>query len=98
MFLVAFLALGESINPAPILIAYGVATLAGLIVITPGGAGAYEAIMVGFLALAGVSKGAAIAGILLTRVIGLLTTIGLGYLFYQRAISSGGRRESTSKR
>lgn len=86
LFLITFWALGQPVNPAPILIAYGVATAAGFLVITPGGAGAYEAIMVTFLALAGLEKDTAIAGILLTRVIILLGTIGLGYLFYQRSL------------
>ena len=93
LFYITFLALGEPVNPAPILIAYGVASLAGFFVITPGGAGAYEAIMVGFLAVAGIGQGIAIAGIVLTRVIILLGTIGLGYLFYQHAILKYGRRD-----
>lgn len=91
LFWITFLALGQSVNPAPILIAYGAATIAGFFVITPGGAGAYEAIMVGFLALAGLAQGTAIAGIVLTRVIILLGTIGLGYLFYQHAILKYGK-------
>jgi uncharacterized protein (TIRG00374 family) len=91
LFWVTFWALGQPVNPAPILIAYGAATIAGFFVITPGGAGAYEAIMVAFLALAGLSQGTAIAGIVLTRVIILLGTIGLGYLFYQHAILKYGK-------
>lgn len=91
LFWVTFWALGQPVNPAPILIAYGAATIAGFFVITPGGAGAYEAIMVGFLALAGLDQGAAIAGIVLTRVILLLGTIGLGYLFYQHALIKYGK-------
>lgn len=86
LFFVAFLALGSVVNPAPILIAYGVASFAGFIVVTPGGAGAYEAIMVFILAAAGLQPGDAIAGVLLARVIILLSTIGLGYIFYQRAL------------
>lgn len=93
LFFVTFLALGEAVNPAPILIAYGVASLAGFFVITPGGAGAYEAIMVGFLAIAGISQGVAIAGIVLTRVVVLLGTIGLGYIFYQHALIKYGRHK-----
>lgn len=92
LFLITFWALGHPVNPAPILIAYGVATIAGFFVITPGGAGAYEAIMVAFLAVAGLDKGTAIAGIVLTRVILLLGTIGMGYLFYQRALIKYGRK------
>jgi uncharacterized protein (TIRG00374 family) len=91
LFLITFWALGAPVNPAPILIAYGVATIAGFFVVTPGGAGAYEAIMVAFLAVAGLDKGTAIAGIVLTRVILLLGTIILGYLFYQRALLKYGK-------
>jgi hypothetical protein len=93
LFMITFLALGEPINPAPILIAYGVAALAGFIVATPGGAGAYEAIMVAFLAVAGISQGIAIAGILLTRVILLLGTIIFGYVFYQLALVKYGKKD-----
>lgn len=91
MFVITFWALGFVVNPAPVLIAYGVASVAGFFVITPGGAGAYEAVMIGFLALAGLEQGVAIAGILLTRVILLIGTIGLGYLFYQHAILKYGK-------
>lgn len=90
-FMISFWALGENVNPAPILIAYGLASMAGFIVITPGGAGAYEAIMAGFLAVAGVAADVAIAGILLTRVIIMLTTILLGYVLYQHAIVAYGK-------
>lgn len=86
LFMITFWALGDVFNPAPVLIAYGIATIAGFVVITPGGVGAYEALMVAFLALAGIAQGEAIAGIVLTRVIVLVTTIGLGYIFYQRAL------------
>lgn len=87
IFFIAFWALGSVVNPAPILIAYGVASLAGFVVVTPGGAGAYEAIMVFIMSLAGVAGGTAIAGILLTRVLLLVVTIGVGYFFYQNAIN-----------
>lgn len=94
LFVISFLALGEFVNPAPVLIAYGVASLAGFFVLTPGGAGAYEAIMVAFLAFAGLTQGVAIAGILLTRVILLLGTIIFGYIFYQRALIRYGKPKS----
>jgi putative heme transporter len=91
LFMVTFLALGELFNPAPILIAYGLASAVGFFVLTPGGAGAYEAIMVTFLAFAGIAGGVAIAGILLTRIVLLIGTIGLGYFFYQHALSKYGK-------
>ncbi len=98
LFMIAFWSLGEVFNPAPILIAYGVATLAGLFVLTPGGAGAYEAIMVTFLAFAGIASGVAIAGTLLARVVILLGTVILGYVFYQHALSTyGGKKDAAAK-
>jgi uncharacterized protein (TIRG00374 family) len=96
--MIAFWALGASVNPAPILIAYGVASMAGFFIVTPGGAGAYEAIMVAFLALAGIESSIAIAGILLTRVILLISTVVLGYAFYQHAILKYGKGESPVQR
>lgn len=90
LFMIAFWSFGEIFNPAPILIAYGVATLAGVFVLTPGGAGAYEAVMVTFLAFAGIASGVAIAGTLLARVVILLGTVIFGYVFYQHALSTHG--------
>jgi uncharacterized protein (TIRG00374 family) len=97
LFMVAFLALGVVFNPAPILIAYGVASVAGFFVLTPGGAGAYEAIMVTFLAFAGIAGGVAIAGILLARVMILLGTIIFGYIFYQHALVTYGEHDHGTK-
>ncbi len=92
MFIVAFWSLGVSVNPAIILIGYGVAGLAGLVAFTPGGAGVYEAIMILFLSMAGVPAEVAIAGIILTRAILLTGTIIFGYLFYQHALMKYGKR------
>lgn len=97
LFMIAFWSLGEVINPAPILIAYGVATLAGLFVLTPGGAGAYEAIMVTFLSFAGIASGVAIAGTLLARVVILTGTVLFGYVFYQHALNTYGGKDGRAK-
>lgn len=94
LFVITFWALGTPVSPAPILIAYGLGSIAAVLVVTPGGTGVYEAVMVSFLATAGVTAGAAIAGILVTRVALLLGTIGLGYAFYQHAILKYGKRTS----
>jgi len=96
LFLITFWALGSPVNPAPVLIAYGVAAVAGFFVATPGGAGAYEALMVAFLAVAGLSQGVAIAGIVLTRVILLIGTIAFGYVFYQMALVKYGKQNDKS--
>lgn len=92
MFMVAFWALGASVNPAILLIGYGVAGLASLVAFTPGGAGVYEVIMIFFLTMAGVTPGVAIAGIVLTRAILLTGTIIFGYIFYQHALLKYGKR------
>ena len=90
-FWMTFQSLGVSVNPASILIAYGVATTMAVVVATPGGAGAYEAVMVGILVLSGVSQGQAIVGTMLYRVIAIITTLVFGYAFYQLTIMRYGR-------
>lgn len=87
MFWVAFLALGDLINPAPLLIAYGLATIAGLLFVTPGGAGGYELFMIGFLTTAGIKPSASVAAVVLTRTILILGTILSGYYFYHKALT-----------
>ncbi len=95
IFFIAFLSLGAVVNPASILIAYCVASLAGFVMLTPGGAGGYEALMVGVLVIAGTTQSVAIAGILLARVIILLITIVVGYIFYQLTLNKYGKRPAT---
>lgn len=96
VFWIVFWALGSPVNPAPILIAYGMASFAGFIVVTPGGAGAYETIMVFVLSLSGMNNGEAIAGIVLSRAIILAITIGVGWVFYQQEMLRYGDRPSTT--
>lgn len=92
IFWIVFWSLGSPINPAPILIAYGLASLVGILVVTPGGAGVYEAVMVFVLAIAGMSSGQAIAGIVLARAIILFVTIAVGWAFYQQVVIKYGKR------
>ncbi len=92
IFWIVFWALGSPVNPAPILIAYGLASMVGMVVVTPGGAGAYEAMMVFVLAIAGMNSGEAIAGIVLTRAIILLVTIVAGWVLYQQVVMKYGKR------
>lgn len=91
MFMVGFLAFGEVVNPAPIVIAYGLASFAGFILFTPGGAGGYEALMIAFLSVAGIAQSSAIAAVVLTRVALLLGTIVTGYFFYQMTLLRYGK-------
>lgn len=91
LFMIGFWALGFAVNPAAIVVAYGVASFAGFLVITPGGAGAYEALMISFITSAGTPAGIAIAGVLITRVILLLGTVVSGYIFYQLTLLKYGK-------
>lgn len=91
MFLVGFWALGYNVNPAAIIIAYGVASFAGFLIFTPGGAGAYEAIMISVLSASGAPREASIAAVVLVRVILLLGTIVTGYIFYQLTVMKYGK-------
>lgn len=95
MFFITFWSLGVIVNPAPILIAFGLATVAGFIIVTPGGSGAYEVLMISFLAIAGVPGSLALAGILLARIIILLLILVLGYASYQHAILTYGKPDGT---
>ena len=92
LFFFTFLALGTLVNPAAILLAMGVAALVGAFLITPGGAGGYEAMMVLMLTAAGIPGATVIAGVLLARVILILLTIGSGYVFYQLALGKYGKQ------
>lgn len=92
LFFFTFLALGTVVNPAAILLAIGVASLVGAFMITPGGAGGYEAMMVLMLTSTGVKGATVIAGVLLARIILILLTIGSGYLFYHLALRKYGKQ------
>lgn len=91
LIFVAFLSLGVFVNPATLIIACGISSFGAIFTATPGGSGVYEAIMIAFLASAGVSPAFAIAGTLLARVTVLAGTIIFGYFFYQLTINKYGR-------
>lgn len=91
LLFIAFWSLGVIVNPAMLLIGFGIASIVSAISITPGGAGVYEAIMIAFLASAGVEPHLAIAGTLLARVLLMLGTIVFGYVFYQLTIVRYGK-------
>lgn len=90
LLFIAFWSLGTAVNPAALFIAFGLSSIGGVIAATPGGAGAYEVIMVAFLAATGVEPEVAIAGVLLARVTLVLGTIIFGYFFYQLTINKYG--------
>jgi len=94
MYFIVFLALGYSVSPAILLIAFGAASALSFLSVTPGGAGVFEAVMIAFLATAGVPPESAIAGTLLTRVLLVIGTIVFGYVFYQLTIMKYGKKST----
>ncbi len=92
LLFVAFWALGYMVNPAVLFVAFGLASIASVLSVAPGGAGVYETIMIAFLATTGVPANIAIAGTLLARVSLILMTIVFGYAFYQLTVNKYGRR------
>ena len=89
---ISFWALGYTLDPALLFVAFGIASIAGALSVTPGGAGVYETVMVAFLAASGVPPEVAIAGTLLARVTLLSGTILFGYVFYQLTVIKYGKR------
>jgi len=85
MFFISFWALGQIVNPAPILVGLGLAGIVGMFMATPGGAGGYELVLITFLATAGIAASVASAGVLLTRVSLILLTIASGSYMVHRA-------------
>ncbi len=93
---ISFWALGFPLNPALLFVAFGVASIAGAVSATPGGAGVYETVMVAFLAASGVTPEVAIAGTLVARITLLAGTILFGYIFYQLTVIKYGKRPADS--
>ncbi len=89
---ISFWALGVTINPALLFVAFGLASLAGGASAIPGGAGVYETVMIAFLASSQVSAEVAIAGTLLARVTLVVGTVLFGYIFYQLTVLKYGKR------
>lgn len=88
---ISFIALGFLVNPATLFVAFGISAIASVFSVAPGGAGVYEAVMIAFLASAGVPADIAIAGTLLARVTLVLGTILFGYIFYQLTVMKYGK-------
>ena len=95
---ITFASFGHFVNPAVLLIGFGVSSIVAAVSITPGGTGVYEAVMILFLGSAGVPPDVAIAGTLLARVLLLLGTIGFGYIFYQATLIKYGKKTDEFKK
>lgn len=92
LLFIAFWALGYSVSPAILIVAFGLSSIASVFSVTPGGAGVYETIFIAFLATAGVPADVAIAGTLMARVALIVGTILFGYFFYQLTVNKYGKR------
>jgi glycosyltransferase 2 family protein len=89
--LLMFHALGVQADTAELLVAYGIATAAGALPLTPGGIGVFEATMLATLAVFGVGAGATIP-ILGYRLFNFWLPIPLAALFYH-GLRNPGRKE-----
>lgn len=79
--ILVFAALGVKADPVSLLVAYGVATMAGSLPLTPGGIGVFEATMLATLALLGEGSDAAVA-VLGYRLFNFWLPIPLAAIFY----------------
>lgn len=85
----AYVALDHLVNPGAVILAYSVASFAGLISILPGGIGVYEALMTGVLATAGVPKALALSATLIYRIFTMVVFLPVGFILYQIALRRG---------
>ena len=86
-----FHALGVQAGTGELLVAYGIATAAGALPLTPGGIGVFEATMLATLAVFGVGSGAAVP-VLGYRLFNFWLPIPLYAIFYP-GLRKPGRRE-----
>lgn len=77
-------------DPALLFVAYGMATLASIVILTPNGVGGYEVVLLGTLFAGGMSGGGVIAAVVVVRVVQLLGTIVFGWGFYQHSVATAG--------
>lgn len=85
----AYVALDHLVNPGAVILAYAVASFAGLIAILPGGIGVYEALMTAVLASAGVPKALALSATLIYRIFCMIVFLPIGFVLYQLALRKG---------
>lgn len=91
LFAITFWALGDAVNLAILLLSFGAAAVGSFVVVTPGGVGAYEVVMISVLVAGGTSPEMASAGVILSRVILVVGTIVCGVFAYQHALSKYGQ-------
>lgn len=85
-----YVAFGEFINIGAVILAYAVATFAGLISVIPGGVGVYEALMTAVLVAAGVPASLSLPVTVMYRVLTMGIQLPIGYFFYHQAVAGRG--------
>ncbi len=91
-----YLAFGSLVNPGAIIVAYAVASMAGLVAVLPGGFGVYEGLMTAILASAGIPKALALSATLVYRVLTMVIFLPIGFVLYQIALRNDGEQLSNS--
>jgi len=87
---ITFVAHGVWVNPGAVVIAFVIATAAGLLAILPGGIGIYEPLMTAVFISVGVPAGLALSVTLIYRTITLVFSLLTGGILYQKAINTYG--------
>lgn len=95
LYFVALAAFGLVADPALVFIAYGLATVASMIIVTPNGTGGYEVALIATLVAGGLPFATVTAAVVLARVLLLIGTIVLGWGFYQHSIATVGKSQRT---
>ena len=85
---VVAIAMGHPEILPQIMIAEGIASVVGTVLVTPGGVGGYEGAMIAVMVALGVDLSVATIVVIVTRVVVLLGTILSGWGFYQHALMS----------
>ncbi len=85
-----FVAHGVWVNPGAVVVAFVIATAAGLIAIFPGGIGIYEPLMTAVFISVGIPAGVAVSVTLIYRTLSLVLSLLSGGVLYQRALNKYG--------
>jgi len=86
-----YAAFGSWVNLGAIIVAYSVANFAGLISVLPGGAGIYEALMVGVLVAGGIPAALSLPVTVMWRVLTTLIQLPPGYWLYHHNVRRTGK-------
>jgi uncharacterized protein (TIRG00374 family) len=87
---VVYIAFDKLVNVGAVILAYGIANVAGLISVVPGGFGIYEGLMTGALATTGIPPGTSLPITVTYRLLNTFLQVPPGYYLYQRTLKKGG--------